>query len=430
MRALLARFSASPAAGIAAALLFAFPLFATSVTHWASGVYYLLALIALASLRRPDPPLAGAERVFLGVIAFYLAATLIANTLSGWTYASVRWYEADFRILLSIPLFLLLRRYPEIATALIRAVPVAAVVIGIYVIHGTLANGGRFYGPYSPILIGNFAALLAVLSLISLRFDYWPQRIRIPLHVAGAALALIAAALSGTRSAWLAAAITLPIAVWLMSGAIVSKSLRRRLALGVLAVAGVVVTAAIVVEPDLTQKRLGQAVEQATRYITAETAEQRSAAAASPVGIRFEQWRVALLIFTDNPLFGIGVGNVSDEINRLISTGVASPAIEAIEADLGKGSHLHSAYFDALVFKGLTGLVALLCLLFCPIYLALRPEHRHSGMRDILIVQSLAFAIFSLTEDPFIRNNFISIFLVFTVSAVSLLFAEARGRSR
>lgn len=412
------------------ALLFAFPLFATSLTHWASGIYYLLALLALASLRRPDPPLAGAERVFLGVIAFYLAATVIANTLSGWTYASVRWYEADFRILLSIPVFLLLRRYPEAATGLIRAVPVAAIVIGIYVIHGTIDLGQRFYGPYSPILIGNFAALLAALSLVSLRFDYWPKRIRIPLHVAGTALALIAVALSGTRSAWLAAAITLPIAAWLALGAIGSGSLRKWLAPGILAVSGIAVTAAVIVEPDLTQQRLGEAVEQASRYITAETAEQRSAAAHSPVGIRLEQWRIALRIFSDNPLFGIGVGNVSHEINRLISIGVASPAIEAIEADLGKGSHLHSAYFDALVFKGLTGLVALLCLLFCPIYLALRPEHRHNGMRGILIVQSLSFAIFSLTEDPFIRNNFTSIFLVFTLCAASLLFAEARARSQ
>jgi O-antigen ligase len=147
------------------------------------------------------------------------------------------------------------------------------------------------------------------------------------------------------------------------------------------------------------------------------------------VGIRVEQWRAGILMFRERPLFGYGIGNVGPEINRYVESGKVHPAIYVAGAEDGGPSHLHSAYFDALAYKGIIGLITLLSVLFYPAYLALQRQRRAPHAAGLVLVNSLAFAIFSLTEDPFIRNNFTSVYLVFTTAALALLLTE-EGRGK
>lgn len=409
-----------------AVLLSAFPLFAISLDHWVSTIYYLVGLVCLIAIsvsHRHAPPLQSNEKLFLWILAFYLAATLIANTSSGWTGASFSWYEADLRFMFAIPIFLFLRRYPHSALYLLRAAPVAAVLTGSYVIYETMLENARFEGAYGPIFAGNVAVLLAVISLATMRYDTYPLRIRIPLHLAGFVLALVAAVLSGTRSAWLAAMVALPIVLFFMAESGREARLRRRVIVGAATLVAAVLVAAVALEPRLTQHRFAVAVEQAVDFLSAEPGAERSKAADSSVGIRLEQWRIGLRIVAEHPVFGIGVGNVGPLINRYVEAGTASPAIYVEGADARRGSHLHSAYFDALVFKGVTGLVTLLAVLLYPLWLALR-YGRGLPARPVLIGLSVSFLVFGLTEDPFIRNNFTSIYLLFLVCILVLLFSE------
>ena len=411
-----------------ATLLFAFPLFAISVDHWASGIYYLIAMLALFAVRRPEAPLCREERFLIGVLLFYLSVTLISNTLGGWTSASIGWYEADLRFVLALPVFLFLRRHPQAAVALLQAVPVAGLLSGAYVIHQTGWAGARVEGPYGPIFAGNVAALFAVMSLATLRYSTYPPRIKVPLHLLGFALALTAALVSGTRSAWLAAAVSLPILLFFMAEGGLAKRLRRRLVLGAVTLVAAALIVAVAIEPRLTQHRFTLAVQQAVDFLSAETVSERAEAAEGSIGIRLEQWRVGLLIAAEHPFFGVGVGNAGPLFNRHVEAGTASPTVRVHNLDTGRGSHLHSAYFDALVFKGAFGFAALLCVLLYPLWLALTLG-RGTRARLVLVALSATFLIFSLTEDPFIRNNFTSVYLIFLVCALALLFTEAAGRA-
>ncbi|MDR2876865.1 MAG: hypothetical protein LBV36_02315, partial [Chromatiales bacterium] len=136
-----------------------------------------------------------------------------------------------------------------------------------------------------------------------------------------------------------------------------------------------------------------------------------------------------LRIAADHPLFGIGVANVGPIINEYVDAGMASKAIWADRADVGGASHLHSAYFDALVFKGVMGLVALLAVLLYPLWLALR-YGRGLPARPVMVGLATAFLIFGLTEDPFVRNNFTSIYLLFLLCALTRFFYEVSGTGR
>lgn len=415
------------AAGAVGLLLFAFPLFAIPVRHWASVVYVLIGLVALFSLRRPQPPLSHEERVFIGLLILYVTVTVIANSFSGWMRGSVRWFEPDARFLLAVPIYLYLRTHVDIALNLVRGLPVAAVIAGVYVLYETSVAGQRVAGPYGPIFAGNIAALLAILSLSTIGVDSFRARVRIPLHLLGFALGVAAAVLSGTRSAWLAVAVAVPVAIFLMVRDASAPRRAKTVAWGAVALLGVVIAATAAIEPKLTQKRFVMAIDQAEEFLGAEGRSERAEAAHSSVGLRLEQWRIGLLIFSDNPLFGVGVGNIGMEINRRVDAGLASPAIAVEDADEGKGSHLHSAFMDALVFKGAFGLATLLGVLLYPAWLALRPTARGSAARTFVLLCTVVFVVFSLTEDPFIRNNFTSVFLVVTTCGVALLLAGPRA---
>lgn len=403
-------------------LLFSYPLLAVSVAHWASGIFYLLAATTLCSLRQPQPAFSREEKMLIGIILLYLASTMLSNTLSGWSRPSVRWYGADIRILLAIPLFLFLRNHAKAALALWRGVPIAGLLAGFYTIYlsdfGTIRPGG----PYGPIFIGNIAALFAVVSIATLRHNTYPPRIRLPLHFAGAAMGLVAALLSGTRGAWLAAAVALPIALLFTF----MPEIRRRKPLAVsgallfLAFGMIALTTSSSL--PVLKPRLEQAIAETQAYLDSGSAEQRDAIARTSVGFRLEQWRGALLIGAEYPFFGVGVGNVGPELNRHIEAGRINKAVYVPNAD--RPSHLHSGYFDALVFKGGLGLAALLMLLAYPVWLALRKGRKAAVSRGVVIVSGLSFAIFTLTEDPFVRNNFSSMYVVFTISALSLLLNE------
>jgi O-antigen ligase len=412
-----------------AALLFAFPLLIVSVRSWATGIFSLLALLSLWQLSQPRQPLHREERRFVGVLLFYFAIALLANSLSGWTYASVRWFSADLRPLLAIPIFLLLRAHPQAVVGLLRGVPIAGLLAGAYAIHLKLEGAERIEGPYGPIFLGNISVLLAVISVATVRYHTYPIALRLPLHLLGAAMALAAAVFSGTRGAWLAAAVALPIALGFVLMSARAARLRKYVAVGTVIVVGLVLALTLALAPRLVQNRVAGATEEAVRFLTAETPEQRDKAAFSSAGIRLEQWRVGLQIFSEHPLLGIGVGNVSDEINRRIAAGTASRAISVPDADEGRGSHLHSAYVDALVFKGGLGLMALLAIMAYPAYLAFRRGNRGCRAAGMIVTHVVAFAAFNLTEDPFIRNNFSSVYFVFLTCGMCLLFAETEGES-
>lgn len=411
---------------MAAALLFAYPLLLVSVDHWGSGLYHLVVLLALLSLRAPQVPLTREEWIFIGVILLYFAAAVISNTLNGWTYASIRWFEATFRLLLVIPIFLFLRERPDVVLNLLRGVPVAGLLTGAFVVYQTMHHGSRVVGASGPIFAGNMAVLLAMASLVTMRYRTYPPKLRIPLHVLGAVMALAAAVFSGTRGAWLAAIVVLPVVSAMALLDIPSVRARRRLALGALALACAVLVIGVVVQPKLTQHRLAVAMEQTSKYLGAETWDQRDKAGRTSVGTRLEQWRTGLLIFTEHPFFGIGIGNAGYHINRHVAAGTASPSIEVPAALEPSPKHLHSGYVDALAFKGIVGLVTLLCVLFYPVWLSLRRASRGSSARILVVGHALAFAVFAITEDPFIRNGYTSVYVVFLACVLALLFAETR----
>lgn len=412
-----------------AVLFFLFPVLSVAVEHWVSGIFVLIAIACLFYLRSEQPEFSRNECIFLGIVVFYVLSTVISNTVNGWPESSVRWFEATSKFVFTIPIYLFLRTRPWILLYLFRGIPLAGVITGVYVTVMTFMEGGRVYGPYNPIFIGNMAVLIAAISLATLHYPTFPSGIRVPIHLLGCVMAISSIVLSGTRIAWLVAILVLPFAAYLAIQRLDNRRLRIRIVAGILAVIGTVISVGVILQPKLTQDRMLAAFEQSMGYFSTETLDERDDASGTSVGIRLEQWRAGMLIFAEKPLFGTGVGNVGPEINRLIDEGRISISIGIADGDESRPIHLHSAYFDTLAFKGIIGVCALLLLLAHPVWVGWRERAYYNlglGGNGFLIIVGMAFIVISITVDPFIRNNYTSMYLLFLASALSLVHAENR----
>lgn len=81
--------------------------------------------------------------------------------------------------------------------------------------------------------------------------------------------------------------------------------------------------------------------------------------------------------------------------------------------------HVYSMYVETLVVQGIVGLFSILAMLIYPLWQFLKERCLNSLVRCFGIVHIPGFLIISLTENPFIHNNFTTIFL----SLLMVLFA-------
>ena len=400
-------------------LVFLFPLFSNTLRHWASSTYGLLALFSLISVKQYSYDLKKEERIFLVIIALHVIAVLLANVLSGWTRASHEWFfSGEFRILLAIPIYLYLRSVPNIWHYLLLAIPLGAIIIGL---TGTVDFAMRYVrgdlemilaeGIYGHIFQGNISALWSVLSFAAIEYFKDNKKMK-TLCFVGASVAAVGALVSVTRNAWLSLLILYAMVFILQGGlAKIVKALgMKRIVLVLVAFAGMLYFLSHI---EFVNSRFKQVYQEPVAYFDADRSKPMEF---TSIGFRLEQWRGAIYAFAEKPFFGHGVGNSGKVHNSYIREGRLNQVIYQEPTEkYGTPTHVHNAYLEFLGDTGLVGFVLTLLLIFYPPYVAFRSRRSDSVAWKLVILHAAAFAIASLTEVPFIRNNWTSIFCLPTV---------------
>ena len=399
---------------IAIMLVFVTPLFSNTLRHWASSTYGLLVLVALLSVRKYSWDLKKEEKIFLAIIVLHVIAVVLSNALAGWTRASHTWFfSGELRILLAIPLYLYLRGIPEIWKYLLVSIPMGAVIIGLtgivdFMLRYSRGDLGMIFaeGIYGHIFQGNISALWSVLSFAAMEYFKDSKRMKM-LCLAGALIGAVGAFVSVTRNAWLSLVLLYAL-VFIMQGGIgkaVSMLGAKRIALIIVAVAGVVYFLSGI---EYVSSRFKQVYEEPVAYFNADRSKPMEF---TSIGFRLEQWRGVWYAFEEKPLFGHGVGNSGKVHNRYIHEGRLNKVIYQTPTEkYGTPSHVHNAYLEFLGDTGIVGFAFFMMLLFYPPYLAFRSRHNGGIAWKFVILHGAAFAIASLTEVPFIRNNWTSIY--------------------
>lgn len=402
----------------AASLVFLFPLFVNSIRHWVAGIFILLALLSLFSIKRFTYDLTKQEKIFLAILLLHALSAIVSNVLAGWTYASHKWFfSGDIRFIFAIPIYLYIRRIPEIWKYLVSALPFAAIIIGLtgvvdFLIRYMSGDVAMIFaeGVYGHIFQGNIAALWSVLSYLAIDFFKDNKRMQ-ALCLSGAVIGAIGALVSVTRNAWLSL-ILLYMIVFLLQGGM----FRIVKAIGwvkIVFISTVLVSALYFMSGfEFISERFKQVYEEPVEYFQADKTQPLKF---TSIGFRLEQWRGVLLAFEEKPVFGHGVGNSGKVHNRYIREGRLNQVIYQEPTEkTGSPSHVHSAYFEYLGDTGIVGFILILLVMFYAPYLAYKS--RGDGLAwKFVIIHGAAFGIASITEVPFIRNNWTSVFLILSI---------------
>lgn len=387
------------------ALLFLFPILSLSVRHWLSGVFTLIVMLSLYYAWHSLKSLQREEKILFAIFGFYFFSILLSSTVTGWGEHSYHRLGTEMKYLAFFPFYLYVRQHPVAWQGLIMTIPLGGIVMGLQAIHDTYFSGiGRANGIYGPIIFGDLAVLLAIFSLIfalTNRAKFW-----VGINLLAAVMAMLAVIYSGSRNAWLAAIVSLVIlpfligtrtTIWRVSGGYV----------GILAVTVIM----IICTPYSITSRFGVATGEFKSYFHHNLSMTDQKIDGTSVGERLEMWRSSLVIIKNNPLLGVGPGNLPEKINQLPDHDTPKSKIRA--------GHVHNAYFEMMGTLGILGFSALLLMLFYPLYVFVNNRHHDQRIASLGIVLMSGFMIFSLTEVPFIHDNFSSIFLTF----LSVFFA-------
>ena len=376
------------------ALVFLFPIAGVGVRHWFSGIFVILILMSLWDLfrHRGRPKLFQVEKIWLWLCAGFFCTIVLSGVVNGWGETQSKSLGVDIRLLLAVPLYLMLRNYPEAWRWLLGGLLLAAVYVTGHAYYEVVElNKFRADGVYSPNLFGPVAALVAMWLLAS--WSHWGRwRWLLPLFIAGALWAVM---MSGSRGAYLGV-----IVMGFVWGMYRFRGWWRLAPLVVFLVGPFL----IYQFSDRVAARVDTAIDDVEVYV--ERLEQGKTQSTTGTAIRFEMWRAGWLIFKDNPVFGAGWGNYTEAVKPYIEQ-------QRLSRHVAGHDHAHNAYVEVLMTQGLIGFVVFLGLLFYPLYYfvktyALSPD---SAMFGILHV--VGIAVFSLTDASiFLKGNFIAIFIL------------------
>ncbi len=398
-------FASSLGDKIALAIIFLFPVLSLSVRHWLSGLYSVLALVALFLIFRRPGALYREEKILLALLFLFLASFFLSATLNDWSPNSFRRVGNVIKFIIFFPTYLLIRHYKNAIKYFLAGIVLGGSVLGIQaILDMTVFHSGEAGGIYGPIIFGNlgvlFYAFCTVLFLFEKQHTRFSYLLLIPIL-----LSLLAMYLSASRNAWLAAIYTTIAIPFLCLAFIKHKNV-------LLAFIFIVLSLSVVVmSTDTIRERGARAYNELTTFIN-DGAPKDVSLLTTSVGFRLEQWRVALMIFKEKPLFGHGGGTAGKHVTRYAQKGIAHPDLNIPATIKGIGG-LHSTYFESLVNEGIIGLIIILSFILYPLYIFIRYKKYNQPIAIMGILFSTNFLIFGTTENPFVHNNFSSIYLVF-----------------
>lgn len=359
-----------------------------------SGFSLGAALLLLGSaglLRRgaPRPALDREDRLLIAALTAYFAVNVVLNLFHG---AAIAEYDPPLRFVLAVPVLLLLLAYPPRAAAFWSGIVIGGIGAGLYAgVQFLFFDETRAGGTTNPIQYCNISMLFGVLCLCGLSWSRYQTRARVWLIAlgAGAVMGIVGAIFTGSRGGWIALPVCLLVAV--RFGGATGK---RLLVIGTVLVCSVIAVLWLVPGSPI-KARTEMAVSETSSYVT--TGETDTS-----VGTRLEMWRIGLTMLPQRWLAGWGKEGMIRHKTEMVQQKLAGPTV--IEH-----THLHNEYLDALVKRGLLGLLALLGLFLTPLFLFFRHlRHQDRAVREYALAGTLLYVCYltyGLTQAFLTHNN-------------------------
>ncbi|SFC49554.1 O-antigen ligase [Collimonas sp. OK412] len=375
-----------------ASIVIAFYTLALVVDRAAGVLFALLllcSLILLASRRYPDDKSFGQVMKGYWPLCLAMCAPLVAvfaNQLASGHFAG-RTYDpllrlAVFALIFWILSFLPIRYMKHVQWALVIGAFLA--VVKIYI----LTDGGatRYGTDFIPIIIfSEMALLLGVFSVFSIAWNKPGNKLAILFKIAALCTSLYVAYLSQSRGVWL----TIPVFIAL--ACLVTKNIRTSYKLSVV-VFFIILIGAVAHYGQIVKERVSVAESDMTQYSGGENVD-------TSLGIRLQLWRGSWVLFTEHPIFGVGVEGFPKALEELSERNVITPVAAGFP-------HSHNEILFMMSRLGLFGLFALLALYFVPAYYFLRDirndDHEVRYTAGMGVALCLGFIVLGLVDVIFL----------------------------
>jgi len=369
--------------------------------HIASISLLLMATLVLLKQTGESRPLNTTEKIFIASLCALPLITALDCLFRGSAFRHV---DYPLRFIAALPIFFALRRVQLNILPLCYGLYIGAIASGSIALYQSIGLGiDRVHGSTSIITFSQVSMLLSLLSLCSLFLYPLLNKISLLLCFFAALFGMTAALLSGMRGTWIA---LFPITILWICYAQINAKLKTLMTLGLL-----LSLFSLYSFNDQVHQRVNLAVQETNIYFE----EHRNN---TSVGVRWELWKGALLIFKDNPLFGIGSGNYRAAMGEKNTQGIVHMPIMF--------NHAHNAFLHYLATLGIPGALAYLLLLLGPSYYFLhnlktaRPlEQRFLGVSGLAII--LSYMTYDLTGWAFAHQKSLLFFAIMLVTLAGLI---------
>ncbi|TFW04744.1 O-antigen ligase family protein [Oxalobacteraceae bacterium OM1] len=355
--------------------------------------------------RQRDLLFADAKRIVLSVVLIFALGTL-SLLLTGFDW---RFLENPSKALLVVPVIGLVAMSRPRADWLWYGLCIgtlgAALTAGY---QRFVLFAPRAEGVHMAIMFGDVAMAMGLMGLAGIARFAGTRLAWLPVFTF--LCGLLASVLSGTRGGWMALVLSfIPLTTYGSAAAG-----RRILAIGA---AGIVLLAGAVFVPQLgVRERMVDVVTDVQKYEAGDPF--------TSVGLRFENWKGAVKMFTEHPLTGVGRANYGAQLEGLAKQGQLHPSIAGLR-------HAHNEMLNALATEGLIGGLALAFLYAAPFVFFVRrlrsdDPARPYALAGLLLV--LSFIDFGMTQVLF-AHHIGSAFYTIGVGALAGLCIALRRTS-
>ena len=391
-------------------------LFSVFFRHRSETFSALMVLIGILSLgqmrsRLELLPLRLYEKRLLLLFFVYSAVSILIALYWPFNADAERRLLDDIRLLVAIPFFFVLRSREVSHRNLfllfaIFALAMLSVSLSQYFrvdyIQGVYSF--RYSRPSADVNPMRYATISLVVASFVLNFwlvNQFKSKAASVLFVVAVVGGLIACILTQTRGVWLAIPLLCLLYVCFFFGG------RGRLKL----LSGVVVLimfVAVSTQHSFVEQRINTTTKNLERYVDGDNY--------SSLGVRLDMYKASLILVSYRPILGHGLGAFKEKSKALRDEGVIG---DDIHKAVGRFSTPHNEFFQALVEKGLVGLVLTVLMFVVPgliFYRALRAKNKQVVCYGLSGISMLTvYFVAGQTGTLFNHNILMNFYIVMTL---------------
>ena len=409
---------------LAALVIFLYPALVLLLFPADSTGLVLLALGGFWVLWRhgKGEPASREEKLFYFALSIFFLAALATTLLGGIDSNGVKKLNKFAHLLLAIPAYLLLRRVGVSLAALwygLVAGAMVAALAALYEVWGQ-PTGFRARGVTHPIIFGDLALAMGIMSLAGLGWFSSRSRWLSALPILAAVCGLLASLLSHARGGWVAIPFLMLVFVW-FARAHIKARLRWS---AVLLLVALLVTAFLIPATGV-RSTIERTTSNISGYFHSDITDK---VRETSVGSRFEMWQAAWQIFKDNPLFGIGWGHYKEQAQILVDTGIRNKSAAT-------WGNPHNQFLSAMANGGVVAFVGIMLLFLIPARLFAN-SHKRAKTLEIQqlslagLVLIVAYICFGLSESILERvrpASFFGFYMAVLFAAIQTQLQAARN---